>query len=169
MKRASLVILVRGNRICLAEKKSAEYGTGTLNAYGGKANPGENPLRCAIRELWEEARVRVNEKDLTPIAKLTSFAFEPPVPVMEFFVYRADIFIGEPRETTSMHAPQWHDIDHLPFGGMNESDRHWLVKALRMPKHKVFRAELYYKEPLKGFISLKEVTYKRLRKPLTPR
>lgn len=36
----------------------------------GKLEPGELPIHCAIRELYEEAGVKLTEKDLTPLGRL---------------------------------------------------------------------------------------------------
>ena len=52
---ATLVFVVTGGRILLIRKKRG-LGAGKINGPGGRLEPGESPLDCAIREVQEELR-----------------------------------------------------------------------------------------------------------------
>ena len=52
---ATLVFVVRGGRILLIRKKRG-LGAGKINGPGGRLEPGESPLDCAVREVQEELR-----------------------------------------------------------------------------------------------------------------
>ena len=50
-----LFVLVRGE-VLLIEKKRG-LGAGKINGPGGRLEPGETPLACAVREVEEELRI----------------------------------------------------------------------------------------------------------------
>ena len=50
---ATLLFIVRDGEILLMEKKRG-LGAGKINGPGGKIDPGETPLECAVRETEEE-------------------------------------------------------------------------------------------------------------------
>jgi len=70
-KRASGVAVLYGNSILLAkriefwgeEKVPVPYG-GYWSIFGGTIEDGENPMVCAIRELEEEAQIKIAISDL---------------------------------------------------------------------------------------------------------
>ncbi|HYF13335.1 MAG TPA: 8-oxo-dGTP diphosphatase [Candidatus Paceibacterota bacterium] len=146
MKRASLVLLTRDNKVLLGYKKKAEIGTGTLNGPGGKVEEDETIVACAIRETQEEIGVTIRPKDLILVAIVKFFAAGHLD--FEVFVYLTKKFSGEPRETRSMKLPEWYDIQNLPFDKMLESDRHWIPIVLAGKK---FRANVYYKGRARDF------------------
>lgn len=49
----TLLFVMNGPRVLLMRKKRG-HGAGRINAPGGKLEPGETPLECAIRETREE-------------------------------------------------------------------------------------------------------------------
>ena len=69
MKLASLCYVRRdGHTLMLHRiKKENDMHTGKWNGLGGKLEPGETPEECAIREIWEEAGLRVREPQLRGI------------------------------------------------------------------------------------------------------
>ncbi|MDD5527384.1 MAG: NUDIX domain-containing protein [Patescibacteria group bacterium] len=54
---ASLNYFINDNGEILLQKKSRGLGVGKWNGVGGKAEPGEDILAAAIREIREEAGV----------------------------------------------------------------------------------------------------------------
>ena len=52
-QRATLLFVVRRDEILLIHKKRG-LGAGKINGPGGRLEPGETPLACAIREVEEE-------------------------------------------------------------------------------------------------------------------
>ena len=51
--RATLMFVVRGDEVLLIRKKRG-FGMGKVNGPGGKLDPGETELDCAVRETQEE-------------------------------------------------------------------------------------------------------------------
>ena len=52
-ERATLCFVLRGAEILLMRKKQG-LGAGKIVAPGGRLEPGETPLACAVRETQEE-------------------------------------------------------------------------------------------------------------------
>ena len=71
---ASIVFLVRDNGDCLILKRSSLRGAhrGKWGLAGGKADPGEMPEDCAIRESFEETGFRISEDELFFLSKTSS-------------------------------------------------------------------------------------------------
>ena len=76
-KRAAGVAVLYGNSILLAkriefwgeEKAPVPYG-GYWSIFGGEIEEGENPMMCAVRELEEEAQIKISITDLKFIKKI---------------------------------------------------------------------------------------------------
>jgi 8-oxo-dGTP diphosphatase len=122
--RATLVFVVRGDDVLLIRKKRG-LGAGKINGPGGKLDPGESALDCAIREVEEELCV-------TPTglreAGLLHFQFTDGYSI-EVTVFRADDCNGEARETAEA-VPLWTPLLDIPYGEMWEDDRIWLPLLL---------------------------------------
>jgi 8-oxo-dGTP diphosphatase len=54
--RATLLFVIKDGRILLIHKKRG-LGQGKINGPGGRLEPGETPLQCAVREVREELLV----------------------------------------------------------------------------------------------------------------
>ncbi|MFA7369814.1 MAG: NUDIX domain-containing protein, partial [Kiritimatiellales bacterium] len=52
-ERATLMFILQNGRMLLIHKKRG-FGAGYFNAPGGRLEPGETPLECAVRETQEE-------------------------------------------------------------------------------------------------------------------
>ncbi|KND51021.1 MAG: pyrophosphohydrolase [Parcubacteria bacterium C7867-007] len=145
MIEASLVIITKGPLTLLAEKKKGEIGIGTLNGSGGKLEPGETLVECAIRETDEELGLKLSPETLTKVAIVT--AHVAGIPDFRVHVFRTEHFEGVVRETPEM-IPSWHETDDLPYWRMLESDIEWFRKAATGEK---FCANVYYRERARGF------------------
>lgn len=55
-------------------KKANDMHAGKWNGLGGKLEPGETPEECAIREVWEEAGLRVRNPRLRGIITFPGFS-----------------------------------------------------------------------------------------------
>lgn len=124
-ERATLLFVVQDGRILLIRKKRG-LGAGKINGPGGRMEPGESPLDCAIRETREE---------LNTIPTGTSFAGELMFQFTDGhsihgYVYRADGCHPEPTETEEA-MPLWTPIDRIPYDQMWEDDRLWLPLLLQ--------------------------------------
>lgn len=121
---ATLMFVVRGGEILLIEKKRG-HGAGKVNGPGGKIDPGETPLECAVRETEEELLISV--KDARKVGELWFRMSDCP----DIFchVFLASEFTGTPTETDEA-VPLWVPLDAIPYGRMWEDDRHWLPIVL---------------------------------------
>lgn len=131
LRRAVVVFLIKNGKICLPVKK-LKIGAGKRNGYGGGVEDGESWREAAVREVAEEARIKVWPRELKKIANL--FCHNVTESGSEF-VYEVAIFaagdwLGEPRETSEMGKPEWFPFDHIPIKELMLDDRDWLPKTL---------------------------------------
>jgi len=126
-------------QICLPFGKT-KFNKGKRNGYGGKLDPGETALAAARRELEEESGVDapwLSESDLAarivvtwPDDKEQNFG-APGTKLVELFVYLTELGDDiEPNETNEMEAPEWFDVDRLPFDQMHPGEKLWLPEIL---------------------------------------
>jgi 8-oxo-dGTP diphosphatase len=118
--RATLVFVVRNGDVLLIRKKRG-LGAGKINGPGGRLEPGETPLGCAIREVQEE--LATTPLDLEEVGELR-FQFVDGYSI-HVNVFRAGDLTREPRETDEA-APIWARHDSLPYDEMWADDRMWL-------------------------------------------
>jgi 8-oxo-dGTP diphosphatase len=123
-EEATLVFVVQGGEVLLMRKKRG-LGAGKINGPGGRIEPGESTLACAVREVQEELCV-------TPVgleaAGENAFQFVDGYSI-RVFVFRASGFEGEVGETDE-GAPLWSPLDRIPYHEMWEDDRLWLPHVL---------------------------------------
>lgn len=121
---ATLVFVRRGDQLLLIRKKRG-LGAGKINAPGGRLEPGETPLECAVREVREELCV-------TPLALEyggeNSFQFVDGYSI-HVHIYRATDCEGEPIETDEA-VPLWVPVDRIPYEEMWVDDRLWVPLLL---------------------------------------
>ena len=100
-------------------------GAGKINGPGGKIDPGESPLQCAIREVQEELHVTA----IDPVERgRLRFQFTDGLSI-HCVVFVAIHFAGIPTETEEA-VPLWTSVDAIPYDEMWEDDRYWLPEAL---------------------------------------
>jgi len=121
---ATLLFVVKDGRILLIEKKRG-HGAGKVNGPGGKIDPGETALECAVRETGEE--LHIDAKDARKVAELWFRMSDYPDILCHVFL--AENFEGTPTETDEA-VPLWVPLDEIPYGRMWEDDRHWLPLVL---------------------------------------
>lgn len=118
--RATLLFVVRDDQVLLIRKKTG-LGAGKINGPGGKIEPGESPVQCALRETAEEIGVTPHRPQ-----KLGELWFEFTDGLRLFCTaFRSEGCDGEARETDEA-APLWTPIDAIPYHEMWADDRHWL-------------------------------------------
>lgn len=117
--RATLLFVFHGGQVLLIRKKRG-LGAGKINGPGGKIDPGESPMQCAIRETEEE--LGVHGLDPQEIG-LLRFQFADGLGLL-CHVFRADAFTGDPVETDEA-IPLWTPVDAIPFDEMWADDRLW--------------------------------------------
>lgn len=118
--RATILFVVRDGRILLIRKKRG-FGAGKINGPGGKLDPGESPLECALRETREE--LGVTPRHVEQCGELR-FQFTDGFSILGH-VFRARDCEGEPCETAEAE-PLWTELDAIPYAEMWEDDEIWL-------------------------------------------
>jgi 8-oxo-dGTP diphosphatase len=121
---ATLMFVVKDGEILLIEKKRG-FGAGKINGPGGKIDPGETLLECAVRETEEELCIRVKRP-----RKLGELHFAmSDVPDIRCHVFIARDFDGHPQETDEA-KPLWSRLDQIPFERMWKDDIFWVPLML---------------------------------------
>jgi 8-oxo-dGTP diphosphatase len=120
----TLLFVLDGDQVLLIDKKTG-HGAGKINAPGGKMEPGETPMACAIRETIEEVGVHVESPRL--MARL-KFA-DPNAPQWYGYAFVAHGYSGTPVETREAR-PRWCSLDAIPYDLMWPDDRIWLPRVL---------------------------------------
>lgn len=133
--RATLMFIVdeEAGRVLLIRKKRG-LGAGKINGPGGKMDPGETSLECAVRETQEE--LGVTALDPVKHGELW-FQFVDGL-ALYVDVFRATRWQGEPVETPEA-IPLWTSLEELPFDQMWADDRHWLAEVLVEKKNFIGR------------------------------
>ena len=121
----TLVFIRQQQQVLLIHKKTG-LGAGKILGPGGKLEPFETPLACAIRETEEE--LEITPHDLQPMAEL--FFHDLAHPKIKVYVYVTDHFTGTPTETCEA-APLWCPIQDLPLDQMWADDQFWLPQILQ--------------------------------------
>jgi 8-oxo-dGTP diphosphatase len=122
--RATLIFVIRDGQILLIRKKRG-LGAGKINGPGGRIEPGESALACALREAEEE--LRVTPTGVRPRGEL-SFQF------LDGYGIHVSVFSAEGCEQvareTDEAAPLWTALGEIPYDEMWEDDRIWLPLLL---------------------------------------
>lgn len=123
-EKATLMFILQNDQMLLIEKKRG-FGAGYHNAPGGRLEPGETWLECAVRETQEEVCLT----PLDPVhAGTLMFEFTDGFSILGE-VFRATRFEGTPTETDEA-LPVWFSIDELPWHNMWADDPVWYPKLI---------------------------------------
>jgi mutator protein MutT len=129
IKESVLVYLVKNRNVCLGMKKKG-YSMGKWNGFGGKVEIGESKNEAAIREVKEEAGVKIQIKDLI---KKASFYYHEMPEDWTVEIYVCSKWSGEIKESDEMR-PEWFEISKLPLLQMWENDALWIERVLTQTK-----------------------------------
>ena len=122
----------------LLMRKEEGFGSGKLNAPGGKMREDETPEACVIREVLEETGLTL--KSLKRHGVLNFYFGEKDEPDWVVYVFSSTSFGGEPKR--SAEGPlEWVKLDNLPYDEMWEDDRHWVPLLL---EGKNFSGDFYF-------------------------
>ena len=122
--QATLCFVIRDGQILLIEKKRG-LGRGKINGPGGRFEPGETALQCAIRETEEE--LLVTPTGLRNRGRLR-FQFKDGYS-LEAHLFSATGCLGEATETEEA-VPRWTPLDKIPYERMWADDILWLPHML---------------------------------------
>ena len=132
---ATLVFIVKDGQILLIRKKRG-LGAGKINGPGGKLDPGETPLQCAVRETQEE--IGITPLNLVQLGEL-KFQFSDGYST-HVFVYRGDDYTGTLIETSEA-IPLWYTFEAIPYQEMWEDDKFWLPMLI---EEKAFKGKFLF-------------------------
>ncbi len=135
--RATLMFIQVDGEVLLIEKQRG-IGAGKVNGPGGKIDPGETPLECAIRETQEELCVTA-----TGVKKMGELFFAmSDMPDIHCHVFTATGYEGTPTSTPEA-IPLWTRVDEIPYQRMWNDDRYWLGEMLA---GQTFRGRFVFQE-----------------------
>jgi len=126
------------NNLLLGMKKRG-FGEGRWNGFGGKVKENETIEQSLIREMQEEAGIKVIKQEKIGILE---FENEAEKDILEVHYYKILEFSGEPKESEEM-LPKWFNIHELPFDKMWPDDRYWMPLFL---KNKKFKGKFFFKD-----------------------
>jgi len=132
MNDRTLCFLVRGNpsaEVLLGLKKTG-FGAGKYAGFGGKVEAGETVEAAAVRELEEEAGIKISTSELRLIGRLTFLFPSKPNWDQVVHVFLVHEWTGDPQESDEMR-PVWSKVDALPFEGMWDDAHYWLPLILQ--------------------------------------
>jgi len=126
-KTCTLIFLRRDNQVLLAMKKRG-FGANRYNGIGGKIEEGETIEQALLRETREE--INVVPMNYWKVAEHDFLMSDGDTPWrMYVHTYLCDEWQGEPEETEEM-APEWFEIEDIPYSNMWQDDTLWLPQVL---------------------------------------
>jgi 8-oxo-dGTP diphosphatase len=120
-------------------KKAHDMHEGKWNGLGGKLDPGESPEECAVREIFEEAGLRVRNLQLKGFLTFPLFANDEDWYV---FVYVVKDFEGELIDSPEGNL-RWVDDADLTSLNLWEGDPIFLPL---LDRPGVFSGKFVYKD-----------------------
>jgi 8-oxo-dGTP diphosphatase len=140
---ATLVYLVEGERTLMIHRDTRpdDLHYGKYNGLGGKFNPGESPLECARREVFEESGLTAK-----------GFVFRGHILFPRFdrhgrdwlvFLYRAQGYEGQLKSVVDEGSLVWVQTASIPDLNLWEGDRYFLPRVFQddAPVNGVFHYE----------------------------
>lgn len=120
----TLLFVVQNGQVLLIHKKTG-HGAGRINGPGGKLEPGESVVSCAVRETREEVGIEVSSARCV----LEMRFVERDGPQWLGFACIAENFSGDLRETDEAN-PFWCPLSDIPYERMWPDDAIWLPYIL---------------------------------------
>jgi 8-oxo-dGTP diphosphatase len=106
------LFLLRGDAILLLRRSNTGYEDGNYSVIAGHLDGGEEVIAAAVREAYEEARIRIAPEDVTVVGVMHRRSDTERI---DFFVaatrWRGEITNGEPEKCDEL---AWFPFDHLP-------------------------------------------------------
>ncbi|KRX06639.1 NUDIX hydrolase domain protein [Pseudocohnilembus persalinus] len=124
-KAYTLVFIFKNNcqQVLLGQKKRG-FGEGKWNGFGGKVEKDESIKDAAIREMWEESGIKIQNQDLKFQGFMTFDMDTDMTKLFRIHIFTATKYEGNEIETDEM-KPQWFDINKIPYEQMWLDDKIW--------------------------------------------
>ena len=122
---ATLTFVIKNKKILLIRKKRG-LGAGKINGPGGRQEPGETRLECAVREVQEELCITPLNMQYRGECR---FQFVDGYSI-HVHLFTATDYEGTPTETDEA-IPLWFDLNAIPYEEMWEDDKVWLPLMLQ--------------------------------------
>ncbi len=141
MKLATLVYLRKDGKTLMVyrNKKRNDIHQGKWNGLGGKFEAGETPEECAIREVYEESGLKINQIQLKGFLTFPNFANHED--------WYAFVFLAYDFEGNLIDSPEgdlaWIPNDEIPSLSLWEGDRIFLPW---LDQNGFFSAQFTYQE-----------------------
>jgi 8-oxo-dGTP diphosphatase len=120
-----------GYRVLLGTKKKG-LGLGKLVGPGGKLEPGETAAQAAVREVFEEAGLRINEADLIPLGRIRYEFPHRTAWSQVSWVFATRSWQGDVVESDELLL-DWVPVADIPFERMWDDAKFWLPGVLADP------------------------------------
>jgi len=145
--------IVKDGKLLLQKKSKGLFGEGRWNAVGGKIGIKEKPEEAALREVLEEAGIKV--LNLKEHGKLNfHFGNKSELDIVTY-VFSTNDFEGRTKFSRE-GILKWFNPEEIPYDKMWQDDEHWLPLLL---KGKKFQGEFHFDEEGKRLLdfNLKEM------------
>lgn len=112
-RQAVCVCAVKGDKVLGVARRGT---TDEWGLPGGKVDSGEAPLEALVREVWEEAHIKLDKTKLEPVFERLDFPFQ-----VTTFLYNGDITdVPEQGDAGPAKWVTWDDMLSGPFGQYNQ-------------------------------------------------
>ena len=121
MRNTTLIYIIKDGAYLMLNRagKKHDLNEGKWIGVGGKAEEGETPERCAIREAYEETGLTLTEVRFRGIVYFISDKYETEY----MFLYTSDKFTGEVKPDPDEGILEWIDIEKVDSLNIWEGDR----------------------------------------------
>lgn len=123
---ATLVYVIQNGKTLMIHrcKRNDDNHKGKYNGLGGKFEPGETPLECAKREVFEESGLQIS--DIKFKGHILFPKFDPQGNDWFVFIYTAHDFSGELKTENPEGSLEWVANENLLSLPLWEGDKHFL-------------------------------------------
>jgi len=111
-RSAAYVFLIKGRKVLLARRFNTGYKDGQYSTMSGHVEAGESIDECAIREIEEEAGVKIKPSELRLFHVMNRYSDHDYID----FYFLCKKWQGSPiiGETDKCDDISWFDLDKLP-------------------------------------------------------
>ena len=144
MRLASIVFIFDSQDRVLTGLKRKSYGAGFRSLPGGGIDPGESPEDAAVREVMEEAGIRISPQDLLSFGQVEFSWEDNPSKTHRSHVFVAHVQSAEVCESEEMKDLHWHSRNEFPFEKLTPKNRPLFRAVLngeRVDRRFVFRGD----------------------------